>query len=192
MAIPTSTQRGENLDMLAVAPAGISLTKDNANFPWGNPPREADPNKVLTKSLDALDNPTNKDNMLKLLLAGVSVESLIEGWVYAGFESGEYSLDTALLLKAPLATYMANMAEEEGVPYRLFENEKALQEDEIPDETILRVMKQNNPNMYSFINEEVNKVIRMGGPEKVEQRINDSKPQSFLLAKPSEAGEEQI
>ena len=75
---------------------------------------------------------------------------------------------------------------------RLFENEKALQEDEIPDETILRVMKRNNPNMYSFINDEVNIVIRMGGPEKVEQRINNSKPQSFLLAKPSEAGEEQI
>ena len=58
--------------------------------------------------------PVNKENMLKLLLAGVSVESLIEGWVYAGFESGEYSLDTALLLKGPLAIVMANMAEEEG------------------------------------------------------------------------------
>ena len=147
---------------------------------------------MLTKSLDALEKPVNKENMLKLLLAGVSVESLIEGWVYAGFESGEYSLDTALLLKGPLAIVMANMAEEEGVPYRLFENDDELDQDEIPDENILRIMKRNNPNMYAVLNEEVNKVIRMGGAEKVKQNIEENKPQSFLLSERTAQEGEQV
>ena len=192
MAVPTSTQRGEELDMLALAPAGISLTQDNSKFPWGSPPKESDPDKLLTKSLDALEKPVNKENMLKLLLAGVSIESLIEGWVYAGFESGEYSLDTALLLKGPLAIVMANMAEEEGVPYRLFENDDELDQDEIPDENILRIMKRNNPNMYAVLNEEVNKVIRMGGAEKVKQNIEENKPQSFLLSERTAQKGEQV
>ena len=175
---------------------------DKANIPIpifnpANPPillivKESDPDKLLTKSLDALEKPVNKENMLKLLLAGVSVESLIEGWVYAGFESGEYSLDTALLLKGPLAIVMANMAEEEGVPYRLFENDDELDQDEIPDENILRIMKRNNPNMYAVLNEEVNKVIRMGGAEKVKQNIEENKPQSFLLSERTAQEGEQV
>jgi len=191
MAIPTSTQRGQDVDMLALPPAGVSLTQDNGKFPWGNPPRESDPDAILTKSLDALEKPVNKENMVKLLIAGVSIESLIEGWVYAGFESGEYSLDSALLLKAPLAMYMANMAEEEGIPYRFFENDDQLDEEKIPDENVLKIMKRNNPNMYSFLNEQVNQVVRMGGQKQVQKNIEASKPQSFLLSeRPTQEGEQ--
>ena len=53
MAVPTSTEKGQNVDMLALPPAGVSLTQDNSKFPWGNPPKEAAPDKVLTNSLDS-------------------------------------------------------------------------------------------------------------------------------------------
>ena len=190
MAVPTSTEKGQNVDMLALPPAGVSLTQDNSKFPWGNPPKEAAPDKVLPNSLDSLANTANKENMLKLLLAGVSVETLVEGWVYSGFESGEHSLDTGLLLKAPIATYIASIAEEEGIPYRLFEDDAVFEEDEIPDETVLKLMKKNNPNMYNYFNEQVNKVIRMGGVEQIEKDMEEAKPQSFLLSeKPVAQGE---
>ena len=87
---------------------------------------------------------------------------------------------------------MANMAEEEGVPYRLLENDDELDQDEIPDENILRIMKRNNPNMYAVLNEEVNKVIRMGGAEKVKQNIEENKPQSFLLSERTAQEGEQV
>ena len=179
MAVPT-TQQKQGLDMFAGAPAGLSLTEDNSKYPWGNPPRESDPDKALTIMLDRLDDPTTKENMSKLLLAGMSIEVLIESMIFKGFESGEFSLDTGLLIKGPLTMYMADIAEQNEVPYRLLEDEKALERGDIDDETILRVMKKNNPNMFEFLNEQINQVIRMGGPENVQQQVSESAPQSFL------------
>ena len=87
MAVPTSTEKGQNVDMLALPPAGVSLTQDNSKFPWGNPPKEADPNVALTTMLDKLEEPASRENLLKLLMAGVSIESLISmssaSWVVA-------------------------------------------------------------------------------------------------------------
>ena len=73
MAVPT-TQQKQGLDMFAGAPAGLSLTEDSSKYPWGNPPRESDPDKALTIMIDRLDDPTTKENMSKLLLAGISIE----------------------------------------------------------------------------------------------------------------------
>ena len=186
MPIPTSTQRS-GIDMLASAPAGISLTEDNSKFPWGNPPKESDPDKVMTTMLDRLDKPKAKTNMLKLLMAGMSVESLVEGMVYKGFESGDFSLDVGMLMKGPLSLYMADMAEQEGVPYRLLEDEQALERGVISDESMLRIMKKNNPNMYTYLNEQVNQIVRAGGLENIEKQVKENAPQSFLLS-----GEENI
>ena len=52
MLKPTSTQQGENVDMLATAPAGVSLTQENSNFPWGNPQQTANPDEVEDTTLD--------------------------------------------------------------------------------------------------------------------------------------------
>ena len=181
MKKPTTTERA-GLDLMAAPPAGISLTQDNAKFPWGNPPKEADPNVALTTMLDKLEEPASRENLLKLLMAGVSIESLVESMIYKGFESGEFSLDTGLLIKGPIALYMADAAEQEEVPYRLLEDDKALERGEVSDETILRLMKKNNPNMFNFLNEQVNQVIRMGGPENMKKQMEDQAPESFLLA----------
>jgi hypothetical protein len=47
------------------------------------------------------------------------------------------------------------MAEEEGIPYRFFENDNELEKDEMDDATFFRMMKQNNPAMFSVINEKI-------------------------------------
>ena len=71
----------------------------------------------------------------------------------------------------PLGLYMANMAEEEGVPYRLFENEDALNKDELDDKHVLKVMKLNNPSMFQLLQEKARKALRDGKvlPEDVDQ-----------------------
>jgi hypothetical protein len=105
------------------------------------------------------------------LFAGVSIESLIEGFIYSGFESGKFSLDTGLLIKGPLGLYMANMAEEEGVPYRLFENEDVFDEDELDDAHVLKVMKMNNPSMFQLLQKKAREAVRKGKvlPKNVDQ-----------------------
>tara|TARA_Y100001951_G_scaffold105335_1_gene122037 strand:+ start:259 stop:780 length:522 start_codon:yes stop_codon:yes gene_type:complete len=150
-------------DLLAPAPAGISLTEDNRNYPWGNPPKYADPNKAMDAAINSLESPVTRTNLVKSLMAGISVESLVEGFIYAGFESGKFSLDTALIMKPSLALYLASIAEEEEIPYRFFESDIPLDEDEIDDTHMLKIMKKNNPRMFQFIKEKVNEEIRTGG-----------------------------
>tara|TARA_R100001086_G_C11831467_1_gene256723 strand:+ start:1272 stop:1808 length:537 start_codon:yes stop_codon:yes gene_type:complete len=161
MALPTTDQKAA-LDLLATAPPGISLTQENTNYPWGNPPKHSDPDKAMTAAIDSLENPTTKANLLKLLFAGVSIESLIEGFIHVGFETGKFSLDTGLLIKGPLGLYLANLAEEEGVPYRLFENENAIEEDDLDDAHVLKIMKMNNPAMFQVLQNKVNQSLRQG------------------------------
>lgn len=152
----------EATDPFSKAPPGYSLTVDNGNLPFGRPPEEVDPEKVLEKAIAFVEEPLNKDRLKKMLMAGVSVETLIEGFIIGGFQEGKFSLDAGLLVKSPLAMYIANMAEEELLPYKLFENDNALDEAAMSDKDFLKLMKANNPTMFSKLQELINADIRSG------------------------------
>lgn len=152
----------EASDPFSKAPPGFSLTVDNATLPFGRPAQEVNPEAVLEKAISFFEEPLNKDRFKKLLVAGLSVETLVEGFVVGGFQEGRFSLDVGLLLKAPLAVYMANMAEEEMLPYKLFENDDALDKGGMSDKDFLTLMKNNNPTMFGHLREALNAEIRSG------------------------------
>lgn len=150
-------------DDFAAAPPGISLTTDNANWPWGNPPQEVDVDVILEEATNRIeDDEVFRDEMMKLLLAGVSVEHLVETWVMDGFQNGKFSLDAGLIAKGPLAMYIAYVAEEMDIPYRMFEKEDPTESERMDDVTYFRLMKTNNPQMFNRIREELNRGVRMG------------------------------
>ena len=103
-----------------------------------------------------MNRKNTRQELFKLLLVGASVEALVEGYIFQKFSDGGFSPDVGLLIKGPLALYIANMAEEEGIPYRFFENDDELTKDEMNDETFFRMLKENNPGMFSFIREQLN------------------------------------
>jgi|TARA_R100000482_G_C5106603_1_gene138332 hypothetical protein len=152
----------ENMDPFAYAPPGHSLTQDNSRWPWGKPPRDADPEVALKRALDGLEEPSVKEEMMKLLMVGVSVEVLVEGFLLQGFQEGKFTPDVALLMKPVLGLMIAEMAEDEGVPFRLFENDDAMDEGKMDDTTFFRMMRDNNPRMFEFVREKVNAEIRKG------------------------------
>jgi len=152
----------EAKDPFAVAPPGHSLTEDNSKWAWGKPPRYVDPDVVMDKAIESLKQPRIKEEMMKLLIVGASVEVLVEGYIMQGFQEGRFNPDVGLLIKGPLSLYIANMAEEAGIPYRLFENSDALEEGKMNDETFFRMMQDNNPEMFNFVRETINAGIRKG------------------------------
>ena len=152
----------EAKDPFAVAPPGHSLTQDNSRWPWGQPQEEVDPEVVLKKAVNSLDVPHVREEMMKLLMVGASVEALVEGYILQAFQEGGFSPDVGLLIKGPLAMYIASVAEDENVPYRLFENEDALTEDEMDDKTFFAMMRDNNPAMFAYVSETINEGIRRG------------------------------
>ena len=157
-------QRGtiEAKDPFSMAPPGYGLTSDNERWPWGKPQQDVDPEAVLKKAVDSLEVPHVREEMMKLLMVGASVEALVEGYLFQAFQEGGFSPDVGLLIKGPLAMYIASVAEDENVPYRLFENDDALTEDEMDDRTFFTMMRDNNPAMFSYVSETINEGIRRG------------------------------
>ena len=111
----------EAKDDFAIAPVGHSLTLDNTKWAWGRPPQMVDPEIVLKEAIRKLNVKKTRQEMEKLLLTGVSVETMVEGYILQGFHEGMFTPDVGLLIKAPLAITIANMAEESSIPYRMFE-----------------------------------------------------------------------
>jgi len=152
----------EAKDPFAVAPPGHSLTQDNSRWAWGKPPQITDPEEALEVAISSLQRPKVRDEMFKLLYTGVSVEVMVEGYVLQAFHDGKFMPDVGMLIQPPLGMYIAHMAEEAGIPYRLFENEDAGTEGQMDDQTFFSMMKENNPRMFEFIRENVNESIRQG------------------------------
>ena len=152
----------EAKDPFASAPPGYGLTSDNQQWPWGQPPKIVDPEEALDTAIYKLNRKKNKRELMKLLITGASVEALVEGYIIQNFQEGNFSPDVGLLIKGPLSMVIAGLAEEEGIPYRFFERDDELEKDEMDDETFFRMMKTNNPQMFSIINEKLNSDIRKG------------------------------
>lgn len=152
----------EAKDPFASAPPGYGLTQDNQKFAWGKPPQIVDPEVAYNQAISSLENPKVKREMLKLMTVGVSVEVLVEGYLFQSFTEGRFSPDVALLIKAPLAFTIADMAEKAQIPYRFFENSDALTEGEMSDDTFFRMLRKNNPEMFAYVYEKTNEAIRKG------------------------------
>ena len=160
----------EAKDDFAMAPPGYGLTSDNQRWPWGPPPKDSDPSVVLDKAIAAVSETAAKREMFKLLTVGVSVEVIVEGYIFQGFSDGKFSPDVGLLIKGPLGIAIAGMADKEGIPYRLFENDDQLERNEMDDETFFRMMKKNNPTMFAYISEQINEGLREGyAPQEPEE-----------------------
>ena len=152
----------EAKDNFAPAPPGHSLTEDNSKWAWGKPPKIVDPEQALEQAINSLKEGRVQLELVKLLIAGASVEMIVEGYLFQSFQEGRFSPDVAVLIKAPLAFYIAGIAEESNIPYRFFENKDALDEGIMDDATLIEMMQQNNPSMFNFIREKINKDIREG------------------------------
>ena len=86
------------IDEFASAPPGHSLTEDNTRWPWGKPPQEANPERALEASIRSLEKPRIQQELIKLLMVGVSVEVIVEGILMQGFTEGKFNPDIGLLL----------------------------------------------------------------------------------------------
>ncbi len=164
----------EAKDDFAPPPPGHSLTQDNSRWAWGKPQQVVDPEIALQEAINSIKQPKIQLEMVKLLLTGASIEMMVEGYILQAFHEGRFGPDVGLLIKAPLAFYIASIAEEANIPYRFFENDDALEKGTMDDETFLMMMKQNNPSMFNYIREEINKGIREG---------DTPKPENFLTTK---------
>lgn len=137
-------------DPMMRAPAGYSLTQPKGKWPWEKPPRFVDPNEAVTFILDKIEESSAKNRYLKLMLAGVTIEEIVESIARGGFATGNFTPDVAELIKGPVAIYLMGLADDNEIPVRVFSTDNGAppQDDEIDDITILEIMKKKNPKVF--------------------------------------------
>jgi hypothetical protein len=141
------------LDPMMRPVPGYSLTQPKGKWDWDKPPRTTDINVAITKIIDNLEKPHVQEQTLKLMVAGVSVEEIVNTVGHMGFANGEFNPDVAELIKGPVAVYMMGLADEFNIPVRVFANQRKMEEQRqgIQDETILEIMRSRNPALYEFL-----------------------------------------
>jgi len=146
------------------APPGHSLTDEPGKWAWERPPQFANPDDALDFVLDKLEEPTRRKDIMRMLVAGISIQELVSQIAFKGFMQGAYSPDVAELIKPSIGIYLYREALEEGFEPRMMvdENEEnGIKEGEVDDVSFFRIMKERNPDLFEAMNEEINRQERM-------------------------------
>ena len=164
--VPRGPESFDKVTPLA-APPGHSLTNEPGKWPWDRPPQFANPDDAIDFIVAKLDEPAAKDGLLKVMLAGITVEELVSQIAFKGFMEGTFNPDVAELIKPALAIYLVGIADENDIDAQLFVNDE--EEEQVTDETFFNILQQRNPVMFRAMNEEINRRKRMEGKVAREQ-----------------------
>lgn len=159
-------------DPMSRAPAGYSLTQPKGKWAWDNPPRFADPEEALEYVFKQVEKPQTEQRYLKLMLAGITIEEIVNSLAIGGFISGTFSVDVAELIKGPLAIHFMGVAAENRIPVRVVSTADGLPDrsDGLDDETILNIMRQKNPEVYRQVVARNNQAVEELSMREMEQQ----------------------
>ena len=160
-------QKSESLevDLLNMKPIpGSSLTEEPGKRPYERPPQIVGVDQALSYCLDGLlGNQDVREELFNVLDAGLSVETVVSGFVLNAFTEGVFTPDVAELIKTPLIQFIAQAAGREGI-----EDLNVLNED-IPKSSIgedkFSIMRALNPKKFDRITNEENNELEEEAPE---------------------------
>ena len=158
------------------APPGIGMTQDKGKWQWEQPPLISDPDQAVDSVIEQFE--LAKENILKLMVAGISIEEIVSMTVFNGFMEGKFNPDIAELIKPALSLYLMKLADDVDAPFKLYAEDQPT--NEIDDEELFQVMQQRNPEMFNKMLENANKTIRMGKDRSQQQPQIQQAPQNFL------------
>ena len=158
------------------APPGIGMTQDKGKWQWEQPPLISDPDQAVDSVIEQFE--LAKENIIKLMIAGISIEEIVSTTVFNGFMEGKFNPDIAELIKPALSLYLMKLADDVDAPFKLYAEDQPT--NEIDDEELFQVMQQRNPEMFNKMLENANKTIRMGKDRSQQQPQIQQAPQNFL------------
>ena len=178
----------DKISALAVPP-GNSLTDAPGKWAWERPARFSDPDDVIDHTVNTISNGPVREDMIKMMVAGISVEEIVEQITFKGFMAGAVTPDVAELVKPALGIFLADMALEEGFEPKMFVDPSPV-EGQMSDATFMQVMRERNPELYMAMNEEINKEQRMKDQQVRRTKVSyASVPRESFLDAPQ--GEQQ-
>ena len=154
---------------------GTGMTQPKGKWSWEQPALITDPDQAVDSVIEQFE--LAKENIIKLMVAGISIEEIVSTTVFNGFMEGKFNPDIAELIKPALSLYLMKLADDVDAPFKLYAEDQPT--NEIDDEELFQVMQQRNPEMFNKMLENANKTIRMGKDRPQQPQIQQA-PQNFL------------
>lgn len=158
------------------APPGFSLTGPKGQYPWERPPKHNTPPEAVDAIIDNLEKPDVQEYYVQLLAAGVSIEEMVGTMARVGFMEGQFTVDVAELIKAPLAYYLMGLAADAGVPANVFKTKDGMPRKNfgMKDGQLLNLMRRRNPDFANYITQGLPKQLEQ---ERAEQETAEMEMQ---------------
>lgn len=141
----SKSYESKGVDPFSRAPAGYSLTQTPNKWPWEKPPQHADLTDAFADIRKRLLDPEIRTDLLRLIDAGVPIESITRTITFGAFIKGTVSPDLAELLNIPISVHLTLDARRAGITPKFSNN---IKNDSIPQHKIFDVMKELNPERY--------------------------------------------
>mgnify|MGYP003110255439 CR=1 FL=1 len=144
-------------DNFRAAPPGWSLTQEPGKWDWDRPPMFNTPLEATEFILDRVEVPTTKDRYIKMMIAGISIEEIVNSLAITGFSQGYFNPDVAELIRPSLVFYFIGVADTFNIPVRIFKGTVdggPPQPAGMSDETLLQLMEKRNPQIYAQYKEQ--------------------------------------
>ena len=141
------------IDSFDMPVPGHSLTDEPKKWPWDKPPEFTDPDEAVEFIADKIQKPEVKENFLRLMVSGISIEQIVNTIALGGFSDGRWSPDIAEVIKPPISVILIDMAIKNKIPVKIFEgNPNELDESrKMSPKNTLTVMKERNPEEFKKV-----------------------------------------
>jgi len=179
----------ENLDSFATTPPGIGMTSPKGNWPWERPAKVSNPEEAANVVIDKIEGqPQVKEQMLNLMSVGSPIETMVNTVAFMGFVEGEWTPDTAELIKPVLMYYFIGAALENNIEATVY-NVPPTEENQQSEQDLLRIMRDFRPDEFEMAMTELpqsdnNVAVVDGMVEEPEQTIpNDSQSMDGFMTR---------
>ena len=131
----------------------------------GSPPQQVDPEVVLDQAIDFLETPANKEELYKLLVAGISVEVLVEGYMIQGFQEGKFTPDVAFIITEPVMKMLVAIGMNAGVEKIRFSLSDITNKKQMRDIAKIKMDNEDVEKSIQSVQKDIKKAGLMSKPE---------------------------
>ena len=111
-------------DPFSRSPAGYGLTQTPGKWPWDNPPEIVDVDDAFEDIKERMMVPAQRYDLLRLIDAGIPIETLVRTATFGAFTQGLITPDVAEMLNAPLSAHLLVEADRAGITPKFNNNVK--------------------------------------------------------------------
>jgi|TARA_R110002020_G_C16318701_1_gene774584 hypothetical protein len=145
----------EDMDHFDAPIPGQSFTDEPGQWAWERPAQISDPNDAVNYVIQQVTkNEESKEEMRKLLLSGIPIESIVNTVSFGGFTEGKWSADVAELIKLPVSLFFIEFSIDEKIPATIYNESTQKRRTEgsgMDQETMFTLMGENNPELLNNI-----------------------------------------